>query len=233
MADPEGTWPISAATISVSRCAQLARSFDIYLRKRDTPAICAAGSRSDVCARQPGQVRKEAATTGCGGSAGSLSFGSMSESSPLIATHWETPFEGVDADRLHLLRVDYPSTHWVEWADGRRFDFSEFAGPWDCEIWLFNEVDETVYQVCADIKSIRITDECDFPLPSEWKCKQFARSFRLTGSDMQLSTSSFLSGNQPSYAITTGNDCVEFLALNPPTILAVGQLRASMHQNLH
>ena len=32
------------------------------------------GSRSDVCARQPGQVRKEAATTGCGGSAGSFSF---------------------------------------------------------------------------------------------------------------------------------------------------------------
>ena len=42
------------------------------LRKRDSTAICAAGSRSDVCARQPGQVRKEAATTGCGGSAGSF-----------------------------------------------------------------------------------------------------------------------------------------------------------------
>ena len=43
------------------------------LRKCDTAAIGRAGSRSDVCARQPGQVRKEAATTGCGGSAGSFS----------------------------------------------------------------------------------------------------------------------------------------------------------------
>ena len=42
------------------------------LRKRDKDAICAAGSRSDACVRQPGQVRKEAATTGCGGSAGSF-----------------------------------------------------------------------------------------------------------------------------------------------------------------
>src|SRR5689334_8153793 len=31
------------------------------------------GSRSDVCVRQPGQVRKEAATTVSGGSAGSFS----------------------------------------------------------------------------------------------------------------------------------------------------------------
>ena len=44
-----------------------------YLRKCDTLAICALGSRVDVCVRQSGQVRKEAATTDCGGSPGSFS----------------------------------------------------------------------------------------------------------------------------------------------------------------
>ena len=35
-------------------------------------AIWRAGSRSDVCVRSPGQVRKEAAQVDCGGSAGSF-----------------------------------------------------------------------------------------------------------------------------------------------------------------
>ena len=50
----------------------LTRFAAMDLRKRDKAAICAAGSRSGACVRQPGQVRKEAATTGCGGSAGSF-----------------------------------------------------------------------------------------------------------------------------------------------------------------
>jgi hypothetical protein len=154
----------------------------------------------------------------------------MSEHSPLIATRWETPFEGVKGDQLHLLRVDYPSTDLLQLADGKQFDFAEFSGPRSCEIWLFSEIDQTVYKVCADVRSIRIADECEFPPPSEWNCMPFAKSWRLTGSDMQRSVSSLMFGNRPSYVIVTGNDCIEFLATNAPTICTVARVHASVDQ---
>src|SRR5690606_10420247 len=48
-------------------------------------AICPPGSRVDVCVRQLGQVRKEAATTDCGGSPGS--FFTHRETPPLAGFH--------------------------------------------------------------------------------------------------------------------------------------------------
>ena len=50
----------------------ITRRIDLDLRKRDSAAICASGSRAGVCLRQLGQVRKEAATTDSDGSLGSF-----------------------------------------------------------------------------------------------------------------------------------------------------------------
>jgi hypothetical protein len=151
----------------------------------------------------------------------------MTETPKVRALAWQTPFGLADADRLHLLRVDYPSTDWVGYVDGRSFDFSAYSGPPTCQIWLFNEEDETVYLVSADADTVQIHDERDLPRIDEFEEGAKTNTVRLTGTELHRSVSSAMNGDKPSYLIITGNDCVEFLCLNPPRVDAVEKLSAS------
>jgi hypothetical protein len=144
-----------------------------------------------------------------------------------------TPFSSANADRLHLLRVDYPSTAWVTYADGRHYDFSAFSGPADCQIWLFNEVDETVYLVSADVYALQIHDESDLPRIDGFDPDAKGMTVRLTGSDLHRSVGSIMNNELPTYLLMTGNDCVEFLCLNPPRIQAIDKLSASRADVVH
>jgi hypothetical protein len=146
----------------------------------------------------------------------------MSERIPIVASRWPSPFEYADPDRVHLLRVTYPSCAWVHYASGTHFDFSQFTDEGYCEILIFSEDDRTVYRISAEVSAIQIHDERDLPQIEEWSDGTGRCCWRLVGTPMQKSLSGFLNGEQPSYCIITGGDCVEFICLNEPRVKAIG-----------
>lgn len=156
-----------------------------------------------------------------------LILASMSDKVPVVASRWPTPFENVDPECVHLLRVTYSSCAWVHYASGTHYDFSQFTDEGDCEILIFNEDDKAVYRISADVSAIQIHDERDLHLIDEWSDGTGRCSWRLVGTPMQQSLSGFLNGEQPSYCINTGGDCVEFICLNEPRIEAVAIIEDS------
>ncbi|WP_379549805.1 hypothetical protein [Qipengyuania sp. DGS5-3] len=156
----------------------------------------------------------------------------MTEKNRIIARRWKTPFENSDPDKVHLLKVTYPSCPWVIYNKGPHYDFSEFTDESDTEILVFSEEDQTVYRVSADADTVRIHDERDLEQIDDWPDDVGKCSMRLVGSELQRSLSSFMNGEAPTYLLTTGNDCVEFICLNDPVIEAVGTVsdsRSSFH----
>ena len=157
----------------------------------------------------------------------------MTDQTRIAASRWATPFEHSDPDRLHLLRVDYPSCAWVQYRDGPHFDFSEFTREGECEILVFCEDDLTVYRVSAQVDAICIHDERDFPRIDEWSTDSGKGTIRLTGTRLHASLSGIMNGEEPTYCIVTGDDCAEFICLGEPLIEAVGKVedsRPSFHQ---
>ena len=135
----------------------------------------------------------------------------MTDETRVVASRWATPFESVDPDRLHLLRVNYPSEAFVTYADGSHFDFSDFSTVHDeSEITVFNEVDGKVYRIRSDANTVRIHDERDLEQIDVWEDETGTATCRLTGSELQRSLSAFMNGDRPSHLLITGNDCVEF-----------------------
>lgn len=157
----------------------------------------------------------------------------MTKKPRIVASRWATPFEAVDSDRLHLLRVTYPSEAFVSYADGRHYDFSEYSTLHDvCEIIVFNELDGNVYRIRCDANTVRIHDERDLEQVDDWDDDTGASSLRLRGSELHRTLSGFMNGDRPSYLLVTGNDCVEFLCLNEPSIDVIGMIegtRKSFH----
>ncbi|MXO47640.1 hypothetical protein GRI69_05155 [Erythrobacter vulgaris] len=157
----------------------------------------------------------------------------MTDKPRVVASRWATPFENVDSDRLHLLRVTYPSEAFVSYANGPHYDFSEFTEMHDeCEIIVFNEEDGTVYRIQSDANTIRIHDEHDLEQVDQWADETGSSTYRLIGSELHRTVSGFMNGDRPSYLLVTGNDCVEFLSLNDPQIEVVGKIedtRTSFH----
>ena len=157
----------------------------------------------------------------------------MTDKPRIVASRWATPFEKVDSDRLHLLRVTYPSEAFVSYVGGPHYDFSEYSTVHDvCEITLFNEIDGNVYRIRCDANTVRIHDERDLEQIDEWGDETGASALRLRGSKLQRTLSSFMNGDRRSYLVVTGNDCVEFLCLNEPQIDVVGTIedtRTSFH----
>ena len=152
----------------------------------------------------------------------------MTDKLRIVASRWATPFEKVDPDRLHLLRVNYPSESFVSYTNGSNYDFSQFTTMHDvCEITIFNEVDGNVYCIRSDANTVRIYDEHDLEQIDEWVEEAGSASCRLTGSQLQRTVSGFMNGDRPSYLLVTGNDCVEFLCLNDPQIDVVGSIEAT------
>ena len=157
----------------------------------------------------------------------------MTEKMRVVASRWATPFENADPDRLHLLRVNYPSEAFVGYADGRHYDFSNYTTVHDeCEITVFNEIDGNVYRIRSDANTVRIHDEREIEHVDDWEGGVGASTYRLVGSKLHRTVSAFMNGDQPTYLLITGNDCVEFLCLNDPQIDVVGKItdtRTSFH----
>ena len=157
----------------------------------------------------------------------------MTDKPRVVASRWATPFENVDPDRLHLLRVNYPSESFVTYANGPHNDFSKYTTVHDeFEITVFNEEDGNVYRIRSDANTVRIYDERDLEKIDEWDKEAGGSTCRLTGSQLYRTVSAFMNGDRPSYLLLTGNDCVEFLCLNDPQIDVIGSVedtRTSFH----
>ena len=157
----------------------------------------------------------------------------MTDKPRVVASRWATPFEKIDADRLHLLRVTYPSEAFVTYAKGAHYDFSEYTTEYDeCEVIVFNEVDGRVYRIRSDANTVRIHDERDLEQIDEWNDDTGSATCRLSGSDLHRTLSGFMNGDEPTYLLVTGNDCVEFLCVNEPQIDVIGSIddtRTSFH----
>ncbi len=149
----------------------------------------------------------------------------MTEKTSISATRWPTPFERCDSDRLHLVRVHYPSCNSISYPDGPRYDLSSYVGDDVCRITVFSEADRTVYCIIANVEALRIHDERD--LPQFDRAGDTGTTVRLVGSELQRSVSGIVCGNAPSYLIMTGNDCVEFLATGEVMIEEVGAVADS------
>ena len=157
----------------------------------------------------------------------------MTDKPRVVASRWATPFENVDPDRLHLLRVNYPSETFLSYVNGPHYDFSAYTTIHDvCEIIVFNEVDGNVYRVRSDANTLRIYDERDLEKIDEWDKEAGGATCRLSGSELHRTLSGLMNGDRPSHLLQTGNDCVEFLCLNDPQIDVIGTIddtRTSFH----
>jgi hypothetical protein len=156
----------------------------------------------------------------------------MADERKIVARRWATPFDRVDPDRLHLLRVDYPSCAWVQYRDGPHFDFSEFTREGECEITVFCEENRTVYKISAYVDAVWIHDERDMPRIDEWSSDAGNAALRLEGTPLHASLSSIMNSEKPTYCLQTGDDCVESICLGEPLIEAVGKVedtRPSSH----
>ena len=152
----------------------------------------------------------------------------MTEKPPLVASRWETPFENADPDRVHLVRVTYPSSPWVSLNGGPHYDLSKFTREdEEFEIIVFNEEDRRIYSIKADASAVRIHDEGNLEKLDRWSEDTGRSSIRLTGSALHRTLSSFMNGEEPTYLVATGWDCVEFICLNEPRIEMLGEVEDS------
>lgn len=143
---------------------------------------------------------------------------------PVVATSWITPFSHGNPDDLHIVRVDVPCTSWVSKRNGQFWELGEWAGPASCEIYVFNEVDGTVYLVRSDAREVSLYNERDMPWPINSDECDSGRTFRLTGSALHKSVSSMMNSDRPTWVVATGEHWVEFIAQNDPVIEVVRQL---------